>query len=629
MLQSMREKMSGWITGVIIAVICLVFVLFGVGSYFEGGSPQSQVVAKIGDQTITENQVLNQLNRMRQTLLSQGVTDLNNPKWRKEALQGLIDQSLQVAGADNIGALVSTNQVNQFIYQVPQFMENGQFSMPLYEQFIRNSGMDTAMLRDYLSDQLVISQVTSGIAGTDFTLPSEVSSFTDLLLQKRNISYTLIKSDDFKDKVKPTDEALKSYYNEHKESYNRPAEVSIQYIQLSLDSLAKEIKIPEIEVQQYYNANKHAYQQPEQRKASQILLSLPTDATLVQKKVVEEKAKRIESELKSGESFSTLAKKYSQDVLSAKKGGDMGWLTLPDKPNKFESALFALKKEGDVSAPIQTEFGIQIIKLTEIQPEQAEAFDKAAQKITGNLKKQKAEIVYSSVGNQLANLAFENPTSLDFVAKRLNLKVETTKPFGYKGTKEGITSNKKVIEAAFSNNVLKDKNNSDIINISPTEVAVVRLNKYYPEANKPYEEVKADVLDKVTLQDELLLAKTKAKTLVQALNKGADKTQYNEKIKWQTATALERNSTRFNLDVVKSIFSNAVSSEEHPNYVSIKDGDNGILIYQITAVEMPKNTDNGSSQAYARMLQQVQSAETYKAYLAYLNKTISVERSGE
>ncbi len=617
MLQSMREKMSGLVTGIIIGVISLVFVLWGIGSYFEAGPAGSETVATVGTQKITEYQVSNELNNMRERLLSKGVTDLNDPKWREDALKTLVDRALQVSGAGNLGVTVDPKQVDESIYQTPQFMESGQFSMALYNRFIQNSGMSTSMLKQYLSDQLSISQVASGIAMTDFSLPVDV--------QKRDIRYVWLTNAEFKDKVKLTNKQLQAFYSTHKADYKKPAEVSVKYILLSLNELAKDAKISDAVAEQYYENNKLSYQEAEQRQASQILLPLAKDAKPAAKEKVEALAQKIEKELKAGADFSKLAAQHSKDSLSAKKGGDMGWVTLPESPNSFEKALFELKKTGDVSSPITTAYGVQIIKLTGIQAKKVESYSKAKIKTIEQLKQQKAEIAYSSVGNKLANLTFENPDSLSFAAKQLNLTVKETKLFDYKGLKSGVASHEKVIEAAFSDNVLKNKNNSDVVNISPTEAVVVRLSQHHPETIKPFDKVKDQVESQLSALEEQKAALKEANNLVASLNaKGKD----TLKLKWLKGESLSRGDKLLPANQMKAIFSSALSTKVMPSYHFSEDGEKGILVYEVTKVEASDNkkADQGLA-IYGRMLQQVQSANTYSEYLSYLHKTISIEKS--
>ncbi|MDC0535140.1 SurA N-terminal domain-containing protein [Francisellaceae bacterium] len=614
MLTVMRDKLSGWITWTIIVSISLVFVLFGISNYFESGPQASRTVATVGDLNITQSEVSNVMNN-----LTSQYPDMDNAALKEKATQALIDAKLKVASAEQMGVDLSTAQVDQTIYQIPAFQENGKFSENLFQYFISRRGLTLPAIRNDIKDNALSNQVAYGIAGSAFVLPDEMDAYTDTMLQERNIKQLDFLSKDFSDKAVVTNEEINAYYKSHQNEFKLPAEISINYIKLSVDQLAKNIEPSEEQALSYYAANKSAFFKPETRKYSQITL-LRSDQ---KGSDLSQTAEDIIKKANSGEDFRKLVDKYSDDVLAKKDNGNMGWVEESSNDVDQEiiyKKLFSLKNVGDVSDPIKTEQGYEIIKLTGIKEASQQTFSDVKAEVINRIKTQKAEREFSSLGNEMSNLAFENPQSLDFVAKKLNLKVETTPFFSKEGGKAGIANDPQVINSAFSNNVLKDNNNSDPINISNTESIIIHLNDYKPSTVKPLALVKEKIKNDLKLQKQEELAKEHAQNIADTFNKGENTGKYN----FKEINGISRDNKSFSPELIQKYMSAKVSSDTSHDYqvVALKDG---YGVFAVTNIKLPENNNKMQNLMYGQLLQQTYGSYIYQLYSAEIKKEISVD----
>ena len=309
------------------------------------------------------------------------------------------------------------------------------------------------------------------------------------------------------------------------------------------------VEVSEDELKEYYAAQKERFTVPEQRRARHILIEYGDDKTKAK-----EKAQAIYEKAKAGESFEKLAKENSDDVGSSSKGGDLGFFGKGIMDKNFEDAAFSMNV-GDISKPVASKFGFHIIKLEEIKKSTGKLFDEVKKEIDTELRKQKAEKLYFEKAESLANLAYETPDSLEAVKDQLNLKIQSS-PFISKRGGAGIFRNRKLLDIAFSNEVLKENLNSQVIEIDPTHSVVIRLNEYKPAQVKPLSEVKARVKNKLINNKALERAKTKAKDIeakIKVNNSPAEFTK-DKNYKWTDKKWIKRSNTDTSREIVQAAF---------------------------------------------------------------------------
>ncbi|PGT90434.1 MULTISPECIES: peptidylprolyl isomerase [Bacillaceae] len=160
------------------------------------------------------------------------------------------------------------------------------------------------------------------------------------------------------EKYEVTDEEVQSEFDNLKTQYGAQFESVVQTQgedvvkqMVKVDLLRKkaaeaEAEVTDEDIKAYYDTLEG------QIRASHILVA--DEAT----------AKEVKEKLDAGESFEDLAKEYSTDPGSAQNGGDLGWFGEGAMVKEFQDAAFKLK-EGEVSAPVKSDYGFHIIKVTE------------------------------------------------------------------------------------------------------------------------------------------------------------------------------------------------------------------------------------------------------------------------
>lgn len=511
MLQNLREHIHGWIAGVIVAILCLAFALWGMEYYLSGNSDQ-KTVAKVNGEEITQSQVAvvyKQLRNQQHLEADSGViNDFLQKQLNAAALNKLVNQYVLAEAAIKAGFAQSNEQLGAILAAVPAFQQNGQFSQEMFQRVIANYFPSQQAFFTDLRQNALTAQVKMGIETSAFSLPNEIDRQIELLEQKRDISYINIPTDKFLATVKISDADINDYYKKHQQDFMTPEQVSLQYILLSMEEAAKKVSVTEQELNQYYQDNKAEFSTPDQWQIARITIKIAPDADQKAIAAAQAKADAASKQLASGQDFAKVALQYSDDKPTAIQGGMIGWVNRLQQTPAMVQAVSALQP-GQVSVPFQTNDGLAIVKLLAIKSGDTMPFASVQAQVEKNLRQQKVEQLIANDSEQLANITYTNPDTLKVASDTLGLPIQTTEYFTSKGGKSGISANPKVIAVAFSDNVLKQHNNSDLINLDSQSAVVIRVADSKPAAIRPLTEVRGEIEAILTAQ----AAKNAAQTL--------------------------------------------------------------------------------------------------------------------
>lgn len=493
MLQNIRDKSQGVLAWTIVILLIATFALWGVHSYVTG-EKSSDAAAYVDHQPIFQTAVNASYQRMRQQRQLQLGADFSlstsaEAELKQQALNQLILSQVLIDAAHKAGYRVTTSQVDEALLKIPAFQENGQFSANRFHDIINGILYTQDQFLADMRSSMLINQVQGGYINSAFALPNEVDKAIKLVNQKRDISYLIIPASRFAKNVQVSSDEIKQYYNTHQKEFQSPEQVSIEYLELSLNEIKNNLHFDPSKLQQYYENNLGNYTKPAQWHVATILIKLPEGASPTDIANIKKKAQDIYTQLKAGKDFAILAQQYSEDVSSAKKGGELDWYSAGTLDPVFEKTAASLQKPGDISQPVKTAYGLSIIKLLGEQKPTVLPFDQVKVQVENALAQQQAEQIFSQQSDKLSNLTYANPNSLDVAAKALNLSIQTTGLFDRAGAKTGIIANPRVISAAFSNDVLQQKNNSDLIQLDPSTVVVLRIKEHKPASILPMADV--------------------------------------------------------------------------------------------------------------------------------------------
>lgn len=523
MMQQIRDSLNGpVIIGVLLLIIGVPFAFSGIQGYFQ--SDANPAIAEIGDTKITAEQLkraFDQRYRQLQQLLGENfrADQINSQRMRESVLQDLVQGALLRQQAKSSGYRAGDVALRGYLTSVPAFQENGKFSSQRYKELLAQNSYTTDSFEAQQRDSLIVEQLRDVVLGSTVVTADDAKLALRLSKQERDFQYLQFEPAKYLTGIVVTPEQIAARYEEKKANLQAPERIKLAYVELAQSKLAKAAAPSADVLKTLYEAEKGSrFSTPETRKASHILVNFGADKDAARKKADELSAK-----LKSGVDFAELAKTSSDDPGSKDKGGDLGVIKRGDGllPPKFETALYALGKAGEISEPVETEFGFHLIKLTEMNEARTQAFEEAAvqKALTDLYLNKEIQLQVQEKSKQLEQLAFESDTSLEPVAKELGLTIETTDWFTRAGG-AGIAANPAVIEAAFSQGVLSDGVNSKPIAVDADRLVVVRKAEYEAPRQRELAEVEGTLRDE--LRNELARAKANAdaKAALEALKSG-------------------------------------------------------------------------------------------------------------
>ncbi len=491
MLQAMNDSMKGWLGMVIVGLIALPFALWGVQSYFDDAGPR--FAAEVNSSEISANEFERTVSMQRQTLLRQndGKMPIDENTLRNRTLTQMINQRLLEYVTFESGFRISDAIVKQRIKQI--FTIDGVFDRERFEMSIGSIGMSVPMYEQSLRNELRVQQMQSAISSSAFVTEKAANKLAALSEQTRDISVLTFNVDHFSTSTQASAEEIKQFYETNIQRFMRPEKIKVDFVELTSAALAENIKIDEHEIVQMYDEYVARASAREERKASHILILASEDNAASQEKI-----ESLQKELMQGADFAELAKQHSQDPGSAALGGSLDWVAVGDMVKPFETALYELQ-QGTVSDVVETQFGFHLIKLDDIRSEAIVPMGVKRYEFEEEIKMDRVASMFFDIGERLANAAFENPDSLDVVAEELELVIKTSDYFSrFEG--EGVASNEKLRNVAFSALVLEQGNNSDIIELDTGHVVVVRLNEHVPATAIPLQQVSSRIENILKIQ---------------------------------------------------------------------------------------------------------------------------------
>jgi peptidyl-prolyl cis-trans isomerase D len=613
MLEALRKHTQGWMAKIILALIVVPFALFGIDSYLNQAGGQV-AVAKVDGQKISLQEYSNAVENARNYMQSQGqkvdAALLESPAFKQSVLDSIITRRLMEGAIQDYRFRISDDQLSQHVIGMPEFQSNGKFSEETYNQLLTQNKLTPAKFEQNIRKDLAVQQVRDGLSNLVF-MPQKVAEQSLMSeFEQREVSVADVKVVDFVSQVAITPEQVQAYYNQHKTKFIAPAKVKLQFALLSAASLVGQVSVSDEEVKQDYEENAAKYQGNEQRQASHILIGFSNTASAAEKAAAKEKAESILQQVKANpKSFEKLAIEFSQDSGSAGKGGDLGSFGRGAMVKPFENAAFSMKV-GEISDLVESEFGYHIIKLTGITGESSD-FEAMKLKIKAELLFQKAQAKYAELADDFGNTVYEQSGSLEPVAKKFGLQVQSSPAM----TKDEIAKffkNERLASLVFSDEVLKEKRNTEAIEISPNNLVAARTVEYTPEAPRSFDEVKGGIESLLKAEAASKLAQQKGEALVADLKAGkavnAD---------WITPVTVDRRNAQGLTDsVMRNVFK--VNTHKLPAYYGFNEANQGYTVIKVIAVNQKlKDSPEVADRAY-KAYQQALGAEMSHAYVASL-----------
>jgi peptidyl-prolyl cis-trans isomerase D len=548
MLQDIRDNSQGVIAKVIIGLIVAIFVLFGAESII-GGLTRAPGIAEVNGEEISDFQ------------LQQGVQELINSiggsaegidqsLLEQIAINQIVEETLLMQAAQAAALGISAERIDRAIIDNPNFQVGGRFEPEFAVRTMNSQGFSIQSYKDALSRQILLSQVVNAYSSSGFATESELQTLASLSAQTRDFRYLTIPPGTRTLGTPITGDEIAAYYESNQARFVRPESVTVDYVVLDKTSLADAIELEEGAVQAQYEIERSSFEGSAEKRASHILLE--TGSTLSVDQAMEAATAAIER-LNLGESFESLALELSSDQVSAEEGGDIGFSDGSAFPSEIEEALEGLAV-GDTAGPVETEFGIHVVKLTEDNSAVFQSFDEVAARIERDLKSAQVEQSFAGALSDLSNLAFES-SDLQRLSDELGLDILTSGDFDRSGS-GGLFSEPRILEAAFSDEVMLDGNNSDVIEIGGERAVVLRVNTITPEGILPLDDVEPEIAVALRSQMERDAVTALGNELATLLEAGSDTELFlaDNELQWRSEVAVRRTQSNVNREIIESIF---------------------------------------------------------------------------
>ena len=497
MLQVIRDKLSGWVAGIIFGVIGLALVLtFGTMRGDVGMS--STAVASVDGAEIFQAEFQRALDeeqiRLREEF-GEALPEEFEQQLRGLVLDQLIGARMIQAHAEEEGFTTSDGRLASVIQSIPAFLDRGAFSNDLYRAALANIGENPAWFEQQQRGLMTQQQFYRGIVDSAFFTPVDFRFYIELVQESRAVRGLYVSPESFRDDAAVTDEQTSEYYDANASGFWTRESLDLEYIEIDAANLPGLEATTEQDALEWYEQNRDQFISPVQRQSSHILLAASPEGD----EEVLARANELVARLDAGEDFAALAREFSDDPGSGAQGGDLGWNGRGVFVAEFEEALFNLEEIGRYTAPVLSQFGYHIIRLDGLRGGDIAAFEDAREDVLRDLEERRSRTRFYDLADRLADMALESDSGLAWIAEELELPLKSIANFTREGAGE-FAGNRRVIDAAYGETVLDRGENSRILQLGPERAIVLRAARHQPSEQQPLEEV-ADRIREILIND--------------------------------------------------------------------------------------------------------------------------------
>ncbi len=514
MLRLMRKQAGSWVIKILLGAIVIVFIFWGVGSF---RSQRGGRVALVnGDQiTLDEyreayNNLIEQLRRRFGNNLDEDM--LKQLQVKRQALNQLIDNKLLVQESKRLKFRVSEKELADAILNITAFQRAGIFDSRLYKDVLDRLKMTPEAFEEAQKNAMLIDKLRTLITSSAKISDQEALEWFNWVNASVNIDYVFFSPNRYKD-IHPSDEEIKTFFENHKETYKTDPMVKVRYLNFNPDAFRSKVELSDEEIREYYDENLETFKIPKTVEARHILLRVNQDADPETVKKTKDRAINILKLAKEGKDFAELAKQYSEGP-TRDKGGYLGKFKKEAMVKPFADVAFSMKA-GEISEPVRTQFGWHLINVEKVNEASVTSFDDAKKDIQKKLTDDMAKSLAYDEAEAVSDDALDGEDLIN-AAKKRNMKILTTDFFSSKGPIQEINNPLEFASVAFNlldqeiSNVQEFENGYYILQL------VDKIPPKIPELDEVKEKVKLDLIKEKQHEK----AKADSETLLAALKNG-------------------------------------------------------------------------------------------------------------
>ncbi len=587
MLEAIRNHAQGWLAKVILGLIAVTFALFGLDTYMQGDR-SGGAIAEVGEMKISREtlaeEVRSQTDRMREAMgpaFDPAVAETQD--FRQKVLDSLVERFALLQEAQKLKLAAPDSHLAMTLAQIPAFQQDGKFSRERYEAVLKQNGRTPAQFENELRQAFMLETMTSPVALASFPSRESLASLVKLVAQQREIAWADLTPASVNNDIKITQTDIDRYYQANKAAFTEPEQIQAEYVVFDLPAVAAGINISEQQIADYYGSQAGQFGQPEQRSASHILIAADKSAPAAERAKAKAKAEALYQTLQATPArFAEIARAQSQDPGSAQQGGSLGSFGRGMMVKPFEDAVFAMKP-GEIRGPVESDFGYHVIRLDGIQPAQTAPLAEVRASIVDTLRKQQAQKQFAEMAETFGNLVYENPNSLKAASDAVKSPIRRTGWISAGSSPPPF--DKTLMEALFSADSIKNRQNTEALEVQPGTLVAARVADHRAARLKPLTEVNALIEARLRSEQLTSLLAEKGKAAISALQKGEEPA-----LKWSAFSVVGRQpSEALDAPGAKAVF--RTRTDKLPAYAGFARPDGSYRIVRITRVIEAANVD--------------------------------------
>ena len=613
--------------GFMLLLIIPSFVFFGIDGYQKFGDGANTAVASVDGKNITRGEWDNAHQRLMQRARAQmqgaDPSLFDTPEMRRDTLDGIVRERVLLAAANHMNLSPSDARLQRLFASDPQFAQVRNPDGSVNREILAMQGMSSEMFAQQLRQELAMQQVLGGVGRSALAPASIVAATVDPLLQRREIQFQRFDPVAYREKVKPTEAEVESFYKSHADDFKTPEQATIEYVTLDLAVLGAAAAPTDAEIRKFYDDNAARFTAAEERQASHILINADKDQAAAVRQAARAKAEALLAEArKNPAAFAELARKNSQDTGSAQQGGELGFFGRGAMVKPFEDAAFAMK-QGDLSGPVETDYGYHVILLTGVKGGSKRPYEEVSAEIAAELRKTAAQRQWPATAEQFTNTAYEQSDSLQPLVDKLKLKKQTAtvqrKPLP---GATGALASTKLLDAVFGQEALTNKRNTDAVEVAPNQLVAARVVQHTPARVQALAEVVDRVRERVTSEQAQALARNEGRARLAAVQQAGAAAE-----KLSGTATVSRAQPQ---GVPKAVLDAALraDADKLPQLAGVELPEGGFVVLRISAVLPREAVPDGEATLSQQYTQAWAAAET-DAYLSALKRRYKADLKPE
>ncbi|QJA06782.1 hypothetical protein FVE67_08260 [Thermosulfurimonas marina] len=616
MLDFLRKGAQSTAVKILFAIIILVFVFWGVGTF---RASRVDVLATVNGRPITvrEYQTLYEFRyRQLRQMFGESLNDefLEKLHFREQVLEELVKRRLLEEAAERMGLSVHPEEVRLAIAQLPAFQEGGRFSFRRYRAVLRDLGLLPKDFEENVRADLLEARIKHFLTAAILAPTPEVEERYRFENQKLTFSYAAVPYESCEGEVKASEKELKAYFEEHRSRYRAPSRIKLVYLLFPYREYEKGVSVTEEELRAYYESEKERFMEPEARKVREIFVR----ARPGKKAEALKEAEGLLKKIKGPEDFKRLARKYSRDRALAASRGLLGWVKAGELFPAAEEAVFSAAK-GEIVGPVEGPGGYYLFMIEDIRPAGPKPFAKVKAQLRKELLARKAREKAFEVADKIYQEAVLSG-DLAAAARKEGLSLKET-PFFTREKPAKPFTDKDLLEAALA----LDEGEISAPIEHQEAVYLFQVKKKDPERLLTFKEARKEVLRDFRREKAAELCRKKAKDLLETALKGSSPERF---LKAKGYRFRKRTLSRKELlagDLPQALGRALLGRGEGGWLKEPACGAKACYFARVLRIENPKEIDQKEFETLKHVLRQQKKAAFYRAWYEDLRRKARVK----